>query len=88
LRQIAKGLGVALTVSAIVAPIIIWLVTGPVSLFGAIYGAEALVIFLARSVARSMGLPTWSASESYVRRLRQWQVDRRDSPRDRASRPS
>lgn len=68
----------ALTVSVIVGPIVVWRITGSVSPFGAIYGAEALLGILARSFARSMGLPAWSASEPYIISLRRWHADRRD----------
>ncbi len=76
-RRLAKALGVGLTVTVIVGPIVIWLITGSVGWFPAIYGAEALLGVVFRSVARSMGLPAWSASESYITRLRRWRGARR-----------
>lgn len=76
-RRIGRWLGTALTWSAIVAPLIVWLTTGSVGALAVIYAAEALLGVVARAVARSLRLPAWSASESYIGRLRRWQTDRR-----------
>ena len=45
-------------------------------LFGVIYGAELLVGFVFRKSVQSIGLPIWSADESYLSRLRRWRTDR------------
>jgi hypothetical protein len=65
-RPIVKRLDVALTTSLVIGPVIVWLVTGSISTLGVIY-----------AVGRSLGLPEWSASESYISRLRRWRTDRR-----------
>jgi hypothetical protein len=62
----------------IVWPLGVWLITGSVSTLGVIYAAEALVAIMARPVARWLGLPAWSASESYVSQLRRWRAERRN----------
>jgi hypothetical protein len=88
-RRIADRLGVALAIAVVVLPIVAWLVTGSVGLFAVVYAAEVVLGVTARYVARSTGLPTWSANESYVSRLRRWQADRHAGPDGPpASRPS
>jgi len=69
---------VASVAATIFWPLAVWLITGSASALGVIYGAEALLGLIARHVARSMGLPAWSASESYIGRLRHWRTARRD----------
>lgn len=76
-RPIVKRLDVALTTSLVIGPVIVWLVTGSISTLGVIYAAEVLSLSIARAVGRSLGLPEWSASESYISRLRRWRTDRR-----------
>jgi hypothetical protein len=81
-RRIGRWLGTALTGSVIVAPLIVWLTRGSVGALAVIYAAEVLLGVVARAVARSLRLPAWSASESYIGRLRRWQTDRRDPSSD------
>jgi hypothetical protein len=69
---------VASAAATIFWPLAVWLITGSASALGVIYGVEALLGLIARHVARSMGLPAWSASESYIGRLRRWRTARRD----------
>jgi len=80
----------ALTVAVVLVPVVGWLVTGSVGLFAVVYAAELVLGVGVRYVARSMDLPSWSANESYINRLRRWQGDRRGGPPDGppASRPS
>jgi hypothetical protein len=88
-RRIAGRLGVALTMAVVVLPVVAWLVTGSVGLFSVVYAAEVVLGVTARYVARSIGLPSWSANESYISRLRRWQADRHAGPDGPpASRPS
>lgn len=81
-RRVGRWLGAALTGSVIVGPLIVWLTTGSVGALAVMYAAEALLGVVARAVARSLGLPAWSASESYISRLRRWHADRRDLASD------
>jgi hypothetical protein len=73
----ARAVRIGLTTAGIVAPFILWLATGSVGWLGVIYAVEALVTLLIRWVARSLGLPAWSANEAYVSRLRRWNQSRR-----------
>ena len=77
-RLIVSAFGIASAVIVIVWPVGVWLITGSVSVVALIYAAEALLAIVARRVARSMGLPAWSASESYISQLRRWRTARRD----------
>lgn len=81
-RRVARWLGAALAGAVIVGPLIVWLTTGSVDALAVIYAAEVLLGVVARAVAHSLGLPAWSASESYISRLRRWQADRRDPSSD------
>lgn len=73
---LVKWFVAALAASVIVGPFVGWAITGSLGMFGVIYAAQAALGILGRYLSRSLGLPGWSASESYVSRLRRWQADR------------
>jgi hypothetical protein len=85
-RRIGRWFGAILTGSMILAPLLVWLITGSVDALAVMYAGEALLSVVARAVARALGLPAWSASESYISRLRRWQAGRRDPASDPGSR--
>ena len=65
-----------MVIALIVAPIVVALIDGDVSWFAVVYGAEALVLLVAGVVRRRLGLPTWTANEAYISRLRRWHRSR------------
>lgn len=77
-RPVIRWFRVATAATSILWPLGVWIITGSVSTTAVIYGTEVLLGVFARQVARSMGLPAWNVSESYISQLRRWRAERRD----------
>jgi hypothetical protein len=76
-RAIGKVLNGAILAAVVLVPVVVLIATGSVGSLSAIYAAEVLLGLAVRYAVRRLGLPSWSASEAYITRLRAWRANRR-----------